>query len=62
MDVKGGDNMAGICNSCVYFRKNMHPGEEKPHHCAYQNVPLSEEEANQNCDECVPRDECKSCE
>lgn len=54
--------MAGICRTCVYFKENVHPEEEKPHHCAFQDAPLSEDQANSNCDECVPKDDIRSCE
>lgn len=44
--------MTGICNTCVYFRPNVHAEGEKPHHCDFQKVPLSESESRQNCEEC----------
>lgn len=47
--------MGGICNSCKYFKANVHLGEDKPHHCGFQNVALNETESRQNCDECVPK-------
>lgn len=47
--------MAGICNTCKYFRANVYSDKEKPHHCDFQKVALSESESRQNCDECVPR-------
>lgn len=53
--------MAGICNSCNYFRANVHPQEEKPHQCDFQKLPLGEIESQQNCEECVPRSKNKGC-
>jgi hypothetical protein len=47
--------MGGICNTCKYFRAEVYPGEEKPHHCDFQGVALSESESRQNCDEWVPQ-------
>ncbi len=43
--------MAGICKLCVYFRANVHPGKEKPHHCAALDQALSEEQAEKVCEE-----------
>lgn len=43
--------MAGTCRLCVYFRANVHPGKDKPHHCAALDQPLSEEDAGKCCDE-----------
>lgn len=47
--------MGGICLSCKFFRANVHKGADKPHHCDFQNVPLSDSEANAPCDECQPK-------
>lgn len=47
--------MSGICNTCRYFRAEVHLEQEKPHHCDFQNVALSEDESQQNCEECVPK-------
>ena len=54
--------MPGICNTCKYFKADVHSDENKPHHCNFQNVALSEPESHNNCDECIPRDKNgKSC-
>lgn len=45
--------MAGICNTCKHFRGGANPGSDKPHQCALQEVPLSEDDARKNCPECV---------
>lgn len=49
--------MAGICNTCKYFRADVHAGEGKPHHCDFQNTALSEKDSRQSCNECVPKSE-----
>lgn len=49
--------MAGICNTCKFFRANAHPGTEKRHHCDALDSPLSEEHSQHNCPECVPVEE-----
>ncbi|MFQ5837052.1 MAG: hypothetical protein ACE5HG_04270 [Candidatus Bathyarchaeia archaeon] len=41
--------MAGICQTCVYFRGNVHLGKDKPHHCAALDEPLSLAEAAEEC-------------
>lgn len=43
--------MAGICRLCVYFRANVHPTNEKPHHCAATDQALDEEKAAKMCDD-----------
>lgn len=47
--------MAGICNTCKYFKANVHLGKEKPHYCDFQDVALSESESRETCDECIPQ-------
>ncbi len=44
--------MGGICNTCKYFEASVHPGEEKLHHCDFQDITLNESESRQSCDEC----------
>lgn len=45
--------MGGICNTCKYFQANVHPSQEKLHHCDFQDVALNESGSQQSCDECV---------
>lgn len=47
--------MRGICNTCKYFKANVHREEEKPHHCNFQNIALSKYDSKQICDECIPK-------
>lgn len=54
--------MAGVCRTCGFFVADVHPGEQKPHHCAFQDVPLSEEEAGMECEEHVPGGHMKETE
>lgn len=51
MNKKEVRTMAGICKLCVYFRANVHPGKENPHHCAALDQALSEEQAEKVCEE-----------
>ena len=47
--------MAGICSTCKYFKADAHPGDEKMHHCEFQNSALSEHDSHHNCPECIPK-------
>lgn len=47
--------MADICNTCKHFRANVHPETEKPHHCDFQNQPLSDSQSKEACEECKPK-------
>lgn len=44
----------GICSTCQFFRSDVHPGKDKPNHCALQDVPLSATESQKHCPECIP--------
>jgi DNA-binding MarR family transcriptional regulator len=40
---------ARMCVSCHSFRPNQHDNAERPHHCAYLNVPLGERSLRLDC-------------
>lgn len=46
--------MAGVCNTCTHFRSDVHPNEEKLHHCDYQDAAVSESDSQHVCEKCVP--------
>ncbi len=44
-----------MCWGCRFFRRNAHPADPRgPHHCAFVDAPLREEEAVLECPDFVP--------
>lgn len=43
--------MAGVCRTCYFFQANVDPGSEKPHRCAFQNMPMTDHHADHMCPE-----------
>ncbi len=43
--------MAGVCRTCYYFQANAYPGSEKPHKCAFLDMPIGDDHANHMCPE-----------
>ncbi len=42
--------VARMCISCGNFRRDAHPGSEKPHHCSLTDTPLGVSELEVDCD------------
>jgi DNA-binding MarR family transcriptional regulator len=45
---------ARMCPTCVHFRPGVHPGSERPHHCALVDLPLSAEHLRADCGDHAP--------
>lgn len=43
--------VARLCVTCRFFRPNVHPGERRPHHCAYVDAPLGDGDLRLDCPE-----------
>ncbi len=43
-----------MCTSCTHFRPNIHPGTERPHHCAYINAAIGDVDLRLDCAEQSP--------
>lgn len=43
-----------MCVSCRYFRPNVHPDNERPHHCAFVDAPLGDRHLRLDCMEQEP--------
>jgi DNA-binding MarR family transcriptional regulator len=43
-----------LCVTCKYFRPNVHPEPEAPHHCAFVDAPFGERALRLDCAEHVP--------
>lgn len=40
-----------LCVNCRHFRPNAHPGEAKPHHCAFVDTPIGDRDLRLDCGE-----------
>ncbi|MBL8112217.1 MAG: winged helix-turn-helix transcriptional regulator [Acidobacteria bacterium] len=40
---------ARVCVTCRFFRPRAHPGEPRPHHCAYVDAPLGGRDLRLDC-------------
>lgn len=38
-----------MCISCTYFRPHAHAGQRRPHHCAYVDAPLGDDDLRIDC-------------
>lgn len=43
--------LSRMCPTCVHFRPHAHPREARPHHCAYVDAPLGDEDLRIDCRE-----------
>lgn len=43
--------VARMCVTCRFFRRDSHPGDAKPHHCALLDVPLGSPDLRVDCPE-----------
>jgi DNA-binding MarR family transcriptional regulator len=41
--------LSGMCVSCAYFRRDLHVGHARPHHCAFIDAPLAAAELRFDC-------------
>ncbi len=46
--------VARMCVTCRFFRQDLHPGSESPHHCALLDVPLAGSNLRVDCPEHEP--------
>ena len=44
-------NVARMCVTCRFFRRDVHPGEASPHHCGLLKVPLGDSDLRVDCPE-----------
>jgi DNA-binding MarR family transcriptional regulator len=48
--------IAHMCVSCHFFQPNQYPDAQKPHHCAFVNVPFGDAQLQIDCPDHVPLD------
>ncbi|HZT53017.1 MAG TPA: MarR family winged helix-turn-helix transcriptional regulator [Gaiellaceae bacterium] len=41
--------VARMCATCSFFRPNVHDDPERPHHCAYADVPFGDRQLRLDC-------------
>lgn len=46
--------VARMCVTCRFFRRDLHPGADRPHHCALLDVPLGAPDLRVDCPEHEP--------
>lgn len=46
--------VARMCMTCRHFRRESHPGQHRPHHCALLDAPLAPETLRLDCPEHAP--------
>lgn len=51
MQVKGDIPLQKLCVTCRYFRPNVHPEPEAPHHCALVDAPFADRHLRLACGE-----------
>jgi DNA-binding MarR family transcriptional regulator len=51
----GAITVARMCVSCRFFRRDAHPGDTAPHHCALVDMPLGTGDLRVDCAEHEPR-------
>ncbi len=51
----GAITIARMCVTCHFFRRDAHPGTDRPHHCALMDVPIGVGELRVDCAEHEPR-------
>jgi DNA-binding MarR family transcriptional regulator len=45
---------AGVCPTCRFFRPNVHPDPERPHHCLFADVAFGDAALRVDCPDHVP--------
>ncbi|MCS6927351.1 MAG: MarR family winged helix-turn-helix transcriptional regulator [Candidatus Binatia bacterium] len=48
--------VARMCVTCRFFRPNVYPGSERPHHCAFVDAPFGDHELRLECRDHQPAD------
>jgi len=51
---QGEITVARMCLSCRYFRPNLYPQSDRPHHCDFINAPLGKSDLRLDCSEFEP--------
>lgn len=51
LQLRGEIPPARMCSTCLYFRPYAHPGEARPHHCAFADVAFADEALRVDCAE-----------
>jgi DNA-binding MarR family transcriptional regulator len=46
--------VARMCVSCRFFRPNVHPDPERPHHCAFVDAPFGDQQLRLECPDQEP--------
>jgi DNA-binding MarR family transcriptional regulator len=46
--------IARMCVTCRFFRRDVHPGARRPHHCALIDIPMADAELRVDCAEHEP--------
>ena len=54
LQLRGEIPPARMCSTCRYFRPYAHPGEPRPHHCAFADVAFADEALRVDCLEHEP--------
>lgn len=47
----GAISVARMCVTCRFFRRDVHPGDDSPHHCGLLDVPLAGSDLRLDCPE-----------
>ncbi|MBM3776107.1 MAG: winged helix-turn-helix transcriptional regulator [Acidobacteria bacterium] len=45
---------ARMCVNCTFFRPNVYPGSERPHHCGFVDAPFGDRELRLDCPDHAP--------
>lgn len=56
LQTRGRIPVSRLCATCTHFRRDAHPGEEKPNHCGLINAPLGPADLRLDCPEHVTGD------
>jgi hypothetical protein len=51
---RGAIPVAKMCVTCRYFRPNVHPDPERPHHCAFVDAPFGDRSLRLDCPDQEP--------
>ncbi len=46
---RGEISVARLCVTCQFFRPNTHPGQDRPHHCAFVDAPFGDRSLRLDC-------------
>lgn len=54
MQKEGAVPTSRMCTECRFFQPNRYPGDERPHHCAFLDSPISDVDLRIDCEEMEP--------